>query len=281
MLNSGASTIGTLSMAVTDLPQEIWKRFLKSIKLPQLSNFEITSELIRPIHGVRFADIQSFLGHHPSIEILHLYGVEVPEGIQPAPSLTVAILPRLKSIIAHPFYVLWILNCLLLHKKASLNLTDIGISSEYHMNTDTFDYGLFDDVLERVAAFPVGKIKLMLRFASAGESDINDWFENHISQMNDASTSSIISRLDNVTSLVVSSFWFVQFNWKTMELLPEWLGVFPNVTAIEFADQPEENVHKLQDKVFVRKVAMACQKAQQLGVGWEKIRLDGVRGLRN
>ena len=277
MLNSGASTISTLSMSVPDLPQEIWKKFLNSITLPQLSDFEITSELVRPLYGVRFADVQSFLRHHPSIETLHLYGVEVPEGVWPAPSLTVPILPRLKSIIAHPFYVVWILNCLLLDTKASPNLTDIGISSEYHMNTDTFDYVLFDGVLERVAAFPVGNIKLMLRFASASESDINDWFENHISQMNDASTSRIISRLDNVTSLVVSSFWFVQFDWKTMELLPEWLGMFPNVTAIDFANQPEENVHKLKDKEFLRKVAMACQKTQELGVGWETIRLDEVR----
>jgi hypothetical protein len=271
MLNSGASTIGTLSMTVPNLPQEIWKTFLNSITLPQLSNFEITSELVRPVHGVRFADVQSFLGRHPSIEILHLYGVEV-SGVWPAPSLTVPILPRLKSIIAHPFYVAWILNCLQLDNKASPNLTDISISC--HPNTAAFDYALFNGVLERVAAFPVGEIKLTLRFASADKSDINGWFEN---QMNDASTSSILSRLDNVTSLVVSSFWFAQFTWKTMELLPEWLGMFPNVTTIEFARQPEENVHKLKDKEFLRKVAMACQKTQELGVAWEKIRLDEVR----
>ena len=278
MLNSGASTIGTLSMKLSDLPSENWKVFLNGITLPQLFDFEIVCGLIVPLHDVCFTDVHSFLGHHPSIEILHLYGVEVPKGIWPPPPPTIPILPRLKSIIAHPFYVAWALSSLLLDKEASPNLTDIGVSSECSRNPPAFDYSLFDHALECVAAFPTGKIKLTLRFASIGgnRNTMNNWIEKHLATANDASKSSIISRLCNVTSLVISS-WFLNFNWKTMELLPEWLGMFPNLTAIEFTEQLRENVHKLEEKEFLRKVAMACRRVAFLGVQRRKLRLDKVR----
>jgi hypothetical protein len=204
--------------------------------------------------------------------------VEVPEGVWPPPSLTVPIFSRLKSIIAHPFYVVWVLDSLLLDRKASQNLTNIGISSECSRNPATFNYALFDYTLERVAAFSTGKIKLMLSFAFTSDGgDINDWVEKHLALTNDASKSSIISRLNNVASLVVSSFWHVSYDSKMIEMLPDWLGMFPNLTAIEFVDQPQENVRKLEEKEFVRKVAISCRKVGFLGVRGRKLRLDKVR----
>jgi len=276
MLNSGASTITVLSMKLSDLPQDIWKRFLNGVTLSQLSDFEITSELIVPVHAACFVDVRSFLGHHPSIETLILYGVEVPKGVWPPPSLTIPILPRLKSLLAHPFYVVWILNGLLLDKKAFPTLTDIGISSEYYRNTSRFDYALFDAALERVAVFP-RNVKLTLRFASSDKNGINNWFMEHASKANDTSKSSVISRLNNVTSLVISSFYFVHYDRKLIEVLPDWLGMFPNVTAIEFADQPEDNIRKLEEKEFVTKVAIACWKVGVLDLHKQKLRLDKVR----
>jgi len=274
MLNSGASTITTLSMKLlADFPQDTWKRFLNSVTLFQLSDFEIIFELVLPLYRVSFADVHSFLGNHPSIEVLHLYGVDIP---WPPPLLTIPVLPRLKSIIAHPFYVVWILNGLLSDEKASPTLTDIGISSEYQ-STAAFDYALFDDALERVAVFPTAKIKLTLRFASTDQNAITKWFEDHVSKMHDASKSSIISRLNNVTSLVISSFGYVCYDQMLIEVLPDWLGMFPNVTAIEFADQSLDNVRKLARKEFVMKVAVACRKVAFLCVDKRKLRLDKAR----
>ena len=265
-------------MKLSVLPRDIWKIFLNSVTLSRLSAFEITSELTEPLklHGVCFADVHSFLGNHPSIEVLHLYGVDIPKGIWPPPLLTIPILPRLKSIIAHPFYVVWILNGLLLDKEASPTLADIGISSEYR-STAAFDYALFDDALERVAVFPTAKIKLTLRFASTGQNAMNKWFENHVSKKDDTSKFSIISRLNNVTSLVISSFLYVCYDRNLIEVLPDWLGMFPNVTAIEFADQSQETAHGLGRKEFVMKVGVACRRVAFLHVNKQKFRLDKAR----
>lgn len=277
MVNSGASTIGTLSMKLSDLPSETWKVFLNGITLPQLFDFEITCGLVVPLQNVRFTDVHSFLEHHPSIEILYLYGVEVPKGIWPPPSPTIPILPRLRSIMAHPFYVVWVLNSRLLDKEASPNLTNIGISSECARNPPAFDYALFDHALECVAAFPTGKSKLVLRFASIGNTNISDWIKKHLATTNDTPKSSVISRLYNITSLFISSFWHVDYDWNLIGLLPGWLGMFPNLTAIEFTDQPQANVHKLEDKEFLKNVAMACRRVGVLGVQKRKLRLDKVR----
>ena len=272
MLNSGSSTICNLSVNSLHLPQETWKRFLNSITLPQLSFFHLTS-----LTPVSFADMDSFLGHHPSIKILQLYGTEVPEGIWPPPSLTIPILPHLTSIIAHPFYVVWILSSLLLDKEAFSNLTYITISSQvFSGTTPAFNYALFDDALEYVAAVP-GKIKLDLRFGGMqGDDDVCDWFEEHLAITNDSSKSSVISRLDNVTFLNISPCYF-DFSRRTTEVLPDWLGMFPNMTEIVVTSLTTLSGCKLKNKEFVRKVALACQKAEWLSVQWQRLYLEKVR----
>ena len=175
------------------------------------------------------------------------------------------------------FFIWWLLNNLLLHKKASRNLTDIGISSEYFWNDPaTFNYTLFNHTLECVAAIPTGKIKLMLRFASISDRNVNNWVKKHLAMMNNASRSSIILQLNNITSLVISSFWHVDYDLKMIKMLPDWLGMFPKLMAIEFVDQLQENVCKLEEKEFVRKVAIVCWKVGLLDVcGW-KVCLDEV-----
>lgn len=275
MLNSVASTLRTLSIKLSDLPHERRKDLLHNITLPQLSNFELTCDFMVPLHGVCFTDLHSFLSRHPSIEILYLYGLEVSKEVWPPPSLRIPILPRLKSIIAHPFYVVWVLNSLLSDKKASRNLTDIGITSEYYRNATRFDYSLFDRALERIAAFPSAKIKLTLRFSSFGANDMNDWMEKHLDAApNNASNPSIIPGLKNVTTVVISSCWMRDYDRKTIEILPDWLGMFPKLTAIDFTDQAQENVQQLTGKEFLRKVARACPSVPFMEVQKRRIGLD-------
>ena len=277
MLNSGASTVRKLSMNGLSLPQEIWKNFLNSVILPQLSDFDLS-----PLTPVPFADIHSLLGHNPSIQILYLYGVEVPEGVWPPPSLTIPILPHLTSITAHPFYVVFILKSLLLDKKASPNLTNIAISSEPSHGaigtTAAFNHALIDDALECVAGFS-RKINLILRFGGLNDGDINDWFEEHLAMRNGASKSSVISRLDNVTSLD-AFLCYIDYSWKTIEILPDWLGMFPNLRSINFGALTTQNLRNLKKKEFVRKVAMACQKVEWLDIHGERLYL-GKGGYLN
>jgi len=247
-------------------------KLLNSVTLPQLSDFDLT-----PLTPVPFADIHSFLGHNPSIEILHLYGVEVPEGVWPPPSLTIPILPHITSITAHPFYVVFILKGLLLDKKASLNLTNIAIaisSEPSYVTTAPFNYALFDDALECVAGF-LTKIDLTLRFGGTNDSDVYNWFEEHLAMTNGASKSSVISRLDNVTSLHAFSCYF-DYSWKTIEVLPDWLGLFPNLTSIDFGALTARNLRNLKKKEFVRKVAKACQKVEWLYIHGEILHLEQV-----
>ncbi|KIM35487.1 hypothetical protein M413DRAFT_32438 [Hebeloma cylindrosporum] len=229
--------------------------------------------------------MHSFLSRHTTtIKNLELYGVGKPSGVWDPLTLSTPRLSRLERISAHPCYTLWVLNNLimdnvnnlLLNKDASPNLTEIGLFSESDWNVAPFHYSLFDEALERIAAFPSEKIKLTLRFASFGKSNMTDWIKKHLAT-NNASKSTIISRLNNVTSLVISSFSNAKYDYKVIEMLPDWLGMFTNVTAIEFTDQPHEIGKKLEEKEFVRKVALACPKVGLLDVQTLKFDLDEVR----
>jgi len=277
MLNFGSSTISEISLNIYGLTSICWKTLLDSITLPKLLDFNITCEPSIPLQGIGvfFADMHSFLGRHPSIRTLKLCGAEVPEGVWPPPFLDLPILPQLISITAHPFYVIWIINGLLLDKEASPNLFDITISAKWPWSTSytsymtDFDYALFNHALERIATFPRG-IDLTLHF---GPFDINlNWFEQHII---DASPSSVISRLDNVTTLTLSSFSF--FDWMVVAVLPDWLAMFPNLTVIKLREQRFQSLDKLLNNEFVKNVAMACPKVRQLDVQFQILYLDRVR----
>jgi len=268
MLNCGASTIRKLSMNFMHLPQETWKRFLNSLTLPRLSDFDLTAT-------VSFTDIRSFLRNHPSIENLHLQGVEVPEEAWPPPraSATIPILPHLTSITAHPLQLVWILDSLLLDKVASPYPINITISLEYSYGTLVVsDFALFDLTLERIAALP-RTICLNLSFMATRNSDAYDWFEEHLAMTNDGPKSSVISRLDNAISLNISLFGF-ETGW-IVKVLPDWLGMLPNVTAIGFMGLL--STQKRKNKEFVRKVAMACQAAGWLCMQGQNVCLEEVR----
>ena len=272
MLNSGASTIRKLYMHFTPLPQETWKRFLNSITLPRLSDIALTAT-------ASFTDIRSFLINHPSIENLYLQGVEAPEGVWPPrrASVAIPILPHLTNITAHPFQLVWIFDSLLLDKVASRYLINITISLEYNYGTlAVSDFALLDHTLERIAALP-RRIVLNLSFRATRNSDAYDWFEEHLATTNDDPKSSVISRLNNVTSLHILLWAGFECDW-VVEVLPNWLGMFPNVTAIGFMGLlSTQNVSKWKNKEFVRKVAMACQTAGWLCVDGQTVCLEEVR----
>ena len=61
------------------------------------------------------------------------------------------------------------------------------------------------------------------------------------------------------------------------EMLPEWLGMFPNLTVIAFEGQSQRNMCKLEEEEFVRKVAIACRKVEFLYVDGRQLCLDDVR----
>ncbi|KIM41224.1 hypothetical protein M413DRAFT_27617 [Hebeloma cylindrosporum] len=272
MLDSGASTITTLLIYSTiHRPQKTWKYFLDAIKLPRLSSLDLVS-----CASIPFATVHSFLTHHSHIKTFDLLGAEVPKGIWPPPPLTIPILPHLQSISAPPFYLVWILNSLLLDKEAPQNVTDIAITPNYGKE-EAFDYGLFDNALECVAAFP-RDIQLSLHLdTSRGDSDIYDWFEEHMTVMDDSdpSKSKVISQLDNVDRLTI----YFSRSWRRTEMLADWVGMlFPNVKMIRFEGLlTEMAVSELNKTEFVGRVMMTCQKAAWLYMDEETSDLEQLR----
>lgn len=252
-------TLTDLSFKCSAISSKTWKTILRSITLPSLAFFEITADLVVKHATVESDDLAYFLTRHPSIGTLHLYGVSVSSAITP---LFKAILPNLEDLTAHPSYVTWLLQ----PSGALPKIRGLTVTSEYYSPL-TFRYSLFDDALRTVARISRG-IDLTLRFASL--PGVEEWFERHV---NEGAQHSILASLTAITSLTLDSYWFMRFTNETVNAIPPWLALIPNLKVIYFVQQPEEIFPSLTDRAFLTKVAALCPSAQLLKIN----RLDDFK----
>jgi hypothetical protein len=83
-----------------DVRSSTWHQLLATLTLPSLCLFEIvTTHQLVGGSGVALADVNTFLGRHPPIQVLNLSGINFPK---PTPKLRNPILPRLHAVGTHP-----------------------------------------------------------------------------------------------------------------------------------------------------------------------------------
>ena len=243
-LQLNGECITTLSFKCIDISSETWSDFFAALTFPSLSEFEITSDLIVRPQGPEFPCIESFLIRHPSITLLHLHGLLIPSSFPPAQE---GILPNLVKLTAHPAYISWLLSS----PNSLPCLSSITVSSEYYLTPD-FEYAHFDDALVSIAR-NAGQVELGIRFSS--EKGVDAWLQDHVDIGCDVSA---ISQLIEIKNLAIHSFWFVEFSERTLEILPEFLALFPSLEHVRFMEQPEGNEQAMLVGGFVKAIGLRC-----------------------
>jgi len=266
-LTSNSSSISKLSLKCSNLTTEKWSAFLRSVTLPRLQEFEIATNLVVHAAGAAFTDLQEFFIRHPCINTLHLQGVE---RLSTPPTITEPILPNLVCMMAPPGWVSSLLDMRCSHGSLS-KLDSIGISTEYYHYLPFFNYDLLDDALFRVAKFSGRKLTLTLRFMY--EKGVSDWFSDHAAF---GKENSILNRLDCVSTLVISTAFFVDITKVPKPVLLTWFSLFPCVEHLKFVETVEEQRVLLEKPEFLKSVAEKCPQVKSIQIR-QVIDLDEYR----
>jgi len=273
-LNTASSTLTKLSFEMMAEADVTWKVFSASLSLPFLKDFTLSNKFFVPVRVAKFVDIERFLMNHPSIQDLHLYGVQLP------PSLEVVPRPTFQNLVkfnGHPSYVTWLLNRLKLDKMALPNLASLRLSSKNHIRSTSFDYTLFEPALEAIAK---SRRSIILAFTLNVHFDmkcidgIDNWLLFHI-RKGRGDQGSIFSRLSNISTLVLCNIYHL---WKDhtadimLPMIPSWLQLFPSLRHLTFEQDLSVN-HDLYpgdliDPEFAAAVASLCPGLETMVVNW-------------
>ena len=251
-LQLNGECITVLSFKSIDIPSEAWSDFFAALTFPSLFEFEITSDLIMRPQGPEFPCIESFLTRHPSITLLLLHGLLIPSTFPPAQE---SILPNLVKLTAHPAYISWLLSS----PKSLPCLNSITISSDYYFTPD-FEYAHFDDALISIAR-NAGQVELGICFRS--QNGVDAWFQEHV---NIGCKVSAVSQLTEIKNLDICLSWFVEFSERTLEILPEFLALFPSLEHVGLMEQPERNERVMLAGGFVKAIAVRCPHIKTVAI---------------
>ncbi|KIM41259.1 hypothetical protein M413DRAFT_71736 [Hebeloma cylindrosporum] len=269
-LNAASSTIAKLSIKLTQEASSAWKTFSSSLSLPFLRIFSLTNDLFIPLDVASFTDVEDFLVNHPGIGNLSLYGV----GFPPACAVPRASFQHLDTIDAHPFYIIWLMNSLRWSPNALPSLRNITISSDNHSyctRLPEFDDSLFDSALEALCSFP-RDIALTLTFNS--KSHIDSWIGSHVRA---GVQHSVIPRLVHVTSLSIDNNNWREFSDATVDIIPDWIALFPALERLKFEWEVAANKKRLTEPQFLATISMLCQKLEMMEVNWKTFDLRVIR----
>ncbi|KDR82938.1 hypothetical protein GALMADRAFT_238624 [Galerina marginata CBS 339.88] len=333
LLTSPACADTLTSLSFQPKTMSIPPLLLASLKLPNLVEFEIAARARPPRKGyASFEDVSAFLARHNSLSRkVNLYGVGLPptdEAILGSPSTTTSqggfhsqkrhMLPHLKSVTAHPAYIIWLLGLAVSSPPSSKlwsgnpalgNLQSVGITAEDYEEETNFDYASFDKALETLAKFCTWRnseraaskfkpfrtkevkertIDLLLEFKS--EEGIGPWFASHLSASREPP---VISRLAYISTLTIATPSSAKLPAETLNILPEWLALVSNASI---GTSGLQRVNLLLDHspksfpggedVFIRRVAKKCiglrwlqmDSKAEMAVDLDKFRRFGVGG---
>lgn len=271
-LSNASWRITNLSIKCTHIPTETWSALLRFMSLPHLDNFEIATDLVVCSNGAAFRDLQYFFARHWTIHTLHLQGVE---RLDTPLTIREPILPVLSSVMAHPIWIISLLEMQESHPESLSQLKSIGISTEYYQFNTPFNYELFDAALVGVGNFSGTNITLTLRFMC--EKGVSSWFAEHVAL---GTTSSVLCRLTCVSHLVISGGFFVEIATYAKAKLSDWLSLFPCLQTVKFVDIAEEQMKLLGDPKFLMSIALKCPSVKTVrvrkAVDLEELRRTGL-----
>ncbi|KAF9531144.1 hypothetical protein CPB83DRAFT_124114 [Crepidotus variabilis] len=267
MFAKNSATITHLSFQVTSLPAETFSHFLFSITLPRLGHLKITAHSnqnhLTITRTVKFSEFLAFFERHSSIETLDLQGVERPEA---PPILETCLLPQLKQIVAHPVWISTLITPSKSCPDAFPFIESIGITTEYPTFMDPFEeehvYELINDALWAItrASFP-RTITLELQLKT--KRGMLDWLDKHSSL---GKENSIISSLWCVSTLVLTTRFYVCFGREEIHHLPSWLALFPALKIVNIPDlrQEKDGYRLFDDSPLLRKISVKCPTLEKV-----------------
>ena len=167
-----------------------WHQLLSTLALPLFFSFELIAggQLVEG-KNVDLRDVEVFLTRLPSILILNISGILIPDLV---PRFQKPILPRLCYIEAHPKFIAWLLYYHLAHFQM---LKAVTITTE----PGDFDYNNFDEALEAISLSCVNITQLSLNFVA---NNGYEWIQKHISSFM-TPLGSIITHVSGITYLTI------------------------------------------------------------------------------
>ncbi|KAJ2924215.1 hypothetical protein H1R20_g12877, partial [Candolleomyces eurysporus] len=235
LLSWCAPTLTHLELHCPETSSGIWRKFFSEVKLSSLAHFEITWGLVVGDAQIQGSDVLGFLSRHPSIQKLSLYGIQVPACLCDLPKAGKPILPNLTEIKAHPIYIRWLLR----DKKQCPKLKQVVLQTEYYASMNRmFAYDALDRALEELLPRSRKLNVIGFRFTN-DHHELDSWLQSHVDA---GPTASILSKFVDTTNLLISSAYYVDFlsdlSRSRLELMAQFVGLFPNLEHLNFQDQP-------------------------------------------
>ncbi|GLB39609.1 hypothetical protein LshimejAT787_0701190 [Lyophyllum shimeji] len=131
--------IQTLSFSSIALTHYDWEYILSSITIPTLSHLSFGAS------EIAFPDMEDFISRHPSITTLDLSEGLAIGHLKPFSSQE--LLPNLTRLVANPEYLAHFLE----PPSAHPSLRSIGMTSEYGLVVQPYDFHQFEPVLRHIA----------------------------------------------------------------------------------------------------------------------------------
>ena len=262
--NAGAMT--RLALKKVIVSSSTWHQLLPTLTLPALYNFELTSgdQLVDGM-GVALEDIETFLRCNPSIELLTLSGIVIPDT---TPRLREPILLKLREIDAHPKIIAWILCCKVPQFRPLAAVTLLTESGE-------FDYDQFDETLAAIALYSsTNTLRLGLNFSS--KTGVHEWIQKHISNPTTAqgSIGGCIANLAMVTSLTLHTKLWMRLDdgdEPIVRLLPQFLALFSSLENVHFLAQ---QIDLKGCKNLLKKIMSVCPRLKAVSLNYQSIHIS-------
>lgn len=264
ILNIHAPTITELALVDLQIDEEIYIQRITQLKFPGLRKFsyvyDISTKNAKP--SLRTPEcILAFLQLNPSINTLHLYGFSPAVVL---PYISTPLLPRLKSLKAHPRVAAWILCDPDWHAVLEA-LSLVSDKLEPRMPVELMPaleagshYQHFDEALLSVAALS-RPVTLELIFRSG--QGLLPWITEHVNSR----AQSAITQLTHVTSLTLSLQRHIRLQSGLLSGLPKWIGLFPVLQHFELLEVPYGQDTVKNEKLYSA-ITRSCPRLETLRV---------------
>ena len=210
-------------------------------------------------------DVEIFLTRHPSILILSISGILIPDLV---PQFQEPILSRLCYVEAHPKFIAWLLHYHLAHFQM---LKAVTITTE----SSDFDYDQFEYALEAISLSYINIAQLSLNFVL---NNRHEWMQKHRS----SSMTPLGSIITHVSGMI--TYLTIHTNYRMMlddgndpmvQLLPPFLALFSSLEKVNFNQQlcvtKRANLRGCKD-VF-KKILLACPRVKTILINFAVIDL--------
>ncbi|TFK17670.1 hypothetical protein FA15DRAFT_760978 [Coprinopsis marcescibilis] len=226
LLHASSSTLTTLTIECKTTPVHTWHVLLRSVHLTRLRflKIKVSELLVERTLDIAPDDLIHFLSCHLNIEEATLYGLTPGT---PSDHLRGLRMPALRSFVAHPCYVTWLLNL----PAVQLPRLDRVIASTEYYTRQPFNHTLLDFALEALAANP-RRIVFGVRFKIF--EGMSDWMNARSNGPNEGNH--VVHRLTTIERLEVALSWYMEFDEELLNILAMFVNAFPSASEITLTE---------------------------------------------